>query len=224
MVRNERSRDALKRKLHRLSSKPEESGTTEVESGSTSIIDCENTDNIMISPSSPSMTDISQDVDQNILPCSPTPTDIISGDGDSSVERPSDSTSIVHISDDEDHSMEVLESIQSTPDVSGVDVDLEGECQCLRDENYLLKKSGVSFCEASFQDNDAKVKFYTGLPSFAVLMAIFRYVSMPVLDGPRTSLTKFELFMMVLLKLQCNLADQDQHCIPFWCSSNNCLS
>ena len=189
----------MKRKLHRLSSKPEESGTTEVQRGSISIIDCE---------TSSSMTDISKDVDQNVLPCSPTLTDIISRVGDSIAECPSDN-SVIDISDDEDHSMEVPELIQSTEDVSGVDVDLESERQRLRDENYLLKKSCVSFCEASFQDNDAKLKFYMGLPSFTVLMVIFRYVSMPVLDGPQTSLMKFEQVIMVLLKLRCNLADQD---------------
>ena len=66
-------------------------------------------------------------------------------------KRPS-STTVMDIS-------EVPELIQLTANLSWVDVNLEGKYQCLRDENYLLKKSCVSFCEASFQENNVKVKF-----------------------------------------------------------------
>ena len=40
-------------------------------------------------------------------------------------------------------------------------------------------------------------------------MAIFRYVSAPVILGPRTTLTKFQQLLMVLMKLRLNLVDQD---------------
>ena len=52
-------------------------------------------------------------------------------------------------------------------------------------------------------------KVYTGLQSFATLMAIFRYVSALVMSGPRTTLTAFQQFLMVLIKLRLNLVDQD---------------
>ena len=53
------------------------------------------------------------------------------------------------------------------------------------------------------------MKFYTGLPSFNLLMTVFSYISAHVINGPRSSLTKFQQFLMVLVKLRLNLATQD---------------
>ena len=96
-------------------------------------------------------------------------------------------------------------------DTSGEDIVKRQEaCQLWREENSLLKAScGPILTEESLQNDDAKVKFYTGLQSFATLMAIFKYVSAPVILGPRTTLTKFQQFLVVLMKLRLNLVDQD---------------
>ena len=81
-----------------------------------------------------------------------------------------------------------------------------------------------SLTKESLQNDDAKVKFYTGLQSFATLVAIFRYVSAPVMSGPQTTLTTFQQFLMVLIKLRLNLVDQDIRSIPIWCTSVNRLT
>ena len=84
-----------------------------------------------------------------------------------------------------------------------------GEVELLKKENQILKKSHVSFSQASFENNDNKVRFYTGLPSYGLLMAIFSHVSKHLSTGPRSVLSEFDRFIMVLLKLRLNLNDQD---------------
>ena len=86
---------------------------------------------------------------------------------------------------------------------------LKLEVNHLREEIMVLRTNNVTFCESSFKGNDAKVRFYTGLTSFGSLMAIFSHVESHVTEGPRSMLSKFEQFMMVLLKLRLNLMDQD---------------
>ena len=52
------------------------------------------------------------------------------------------------------------------------------ECQSLKLECEELKKiTPEKYTEAYFQNDNAKVKYYTGLPSFETLMAIFNFVS-----------------------------------------------
>ena len=80
----------------------------------------------------------------------------------------------------------------------------------MREENCRLKvSSGGWLNEESLKDDNIKVKFYTGLPSFNLLMTVFSYISAHVINGPRSSLTKFQQFLMVLVKLRLNLATQD---------------
>ena len=63
-------------------------------------------------------------------------------------------------------------------DTSGEDIaKLQEACQLWREENSLLKVScGSRLTKESLQNDDTKVKFYTGLQSSATLMAMFRYV------------------------------------------------
>ena len=63
--------------------------------------------------------------------------------------------------------------------------------------------------EAHLKDNDALVAFYTGLPSFSLLMTIYHIASPAILDTARTRLSKFQQFMDVLMKLRLGLTDQD---------------
>ena len=87
-------------------------------------------------------------------------------------------------------------------DLSGEDIlKLQDELQLLRFENCRLKNATECVTEAGFQENDAKVKLYTGLPSFTTLMAVFACVSARVLTALQASLTTFQQFAMVLMKL-----------------------
>lgn len=87
----------------------------------------------------------------------------------------------------------------------------------LRVENAELKDRAVASevkrcipCEECFKDDDHKVKFYTGLPTFACLMAVFRFVSAEVPPSKNhQSLPLLQQFLLVLMKLRLSLYDND---------------
>ena len=62
--------------------------------------------------------------------------------------------------------------------------------------------------ETMLKDDNKLTSFYTGLPSFAVLLSIFNFVvkSIPSNDS---KLTNFQCFLMTLMKLQLNLSNYD---------------
>ena len=74
--------------------------------------------------------------------------------------------------------------------------------------NYLFKSgsagNGRVFDQDYFRVDDDKVKFYTGLPSFEVLMKTFAFVNRRSLY-----LNKFQEFIMVLIKLRLNVPQHD---------------
>ena len=75
-------------------------------------------------------------------------------------------------------------------DLLGEDIlKLEDELQLLSSENCRLKNPSECLTEASFLENNAKVKFHTGLPSFTTLMAVFACVSDHVITAPQASLS-----------------------------------
>ena len=89
--------------------------------------------------------------------------------------------------------------------------ELELENRRLLTENVNLKCKIVSkqVTPESFEGNDDKVKFLTGLPSFLTLMAIFQFLA-PSLNGriPLT-LNGVERYILVLLKLRLNMPGQE---------------
>ena len=60
--------------------------------------------------------------------------------------------------------------------------------------------------EVAMQD-DQRVKFYSGLPNFSTLKAVFEFVSPE--QSTLSKLSPFQQFMMVLLKLRMNLPMKD---------------
>ena len=65
----------------------------------------------------------------------------------------------------------------------------------------------MSLTKEALDGADERVKFYTGLPSYAILMVIFNFVAAHVRESCRpNSLTNF---LMVLMKLHLNLFDKD---------------
>lgn len=112
-------------------------------------------------------------------------------------------------------------SCSTMTEVSGEQiVNLQTECQLLGEENCHLKESsGGCSNEESLENDNSKVKFYTGLPSFTILMAVFTYISAHVMNRPRSTVQQF---LMVLVKLWLNLANQDiAYC---FCVHQSCVS
>uniref|UniRef100_UPI00358E3B3F uncharacterized protein n=1 Tax=Myxine glutinosa TaxID=7769 RepID=UPI00358E3B3F len=61
--------------------------------------------------------------------------------------------------------------------------------------------------EEHFQSNDAKLRFYTGLPSWAIFLPLFTFTSCALPTCKK--LTKFGQVLMFLMKLRSNIFDED---------------
>ncbi|XP_050697332.1 uncharacterized protein LOC126985881 isoform X2 [Eriocheir sinensis] len=86
---------------------------------------------------------------------------------------------------------------------------LDQECQALRNKCFALeeKRNKLSLAEEAFKGNDAKVKYFTGLPTFSVLMDTFSFISDHLEDQPR--LTKFQQYVLTLMRLKHNSSALD---------------
>lgn len=64
------------------------------------------------------------------------------------------------------------------------------------------------FSEASLQQN-SRVKFYTSLPSYAILMALFAILISSVPHGPNIALGKLQDLVVTLVRLRLGVPSQD---------------
>ena len=74
--------------------------------------------------------------------------------------------------------------------------------------DYMFSPSGYQAPDQEYFDFDATVRFYTGLPSYEVLMVVFEHVSLHV-SRQTQNLSRFQEFVMVLIKLRLNVPLQD---------------
>ncbi len=65
----------------------------------------------------------------------------------------------------------------------------------------------LKLTEESFANDDSKTKFYTGLPSFAILMLVFNYVKSKL--PKRHSITPFQQVLIILMKLRLAVPHED---------------
>ena len=74
--------------------------------------------------------------------------------------------------------------------------------------DYMFRPAGYQAPDQEYFDSDAKVRFYAGLPSYEVLMVVFEHVSSHV-SRKTQNLSRFQEFVMVLIKLRLNVPLQD---------------
>lgn len=76
--------------------------------------------------------------------------------------------------------------------------------------DYLLnaRPSRYKAPDKDFFDTDEKIRFYTGLPSWEILMVAFEHVAKYITRRTQ-SLNRFQEFAMVLIKLRLNVPFQD---------------
>ena len=72
----------------------------------------------------------------------------------------------------------------------------------------MFRPAGYQAPDQEYFDSDAKVRFYTGLPSYEVLMVVFEHVSSHVLRKTQ-NFSRFQEFVKVLIKLRLNVHLQD---------------
>ena len=102
-----------------------------------------------------------------------------------------------------------LTSVFCQSDLSASDiVNLEKECQQLRQDCAFYKSVNyaATFREESFKSNDEKVKYCTGLPSYAVMMVLFTRIYKFLRESH--SVTKFQQFIITLLRLRLDVPQQ----------------
>lgn len=89
---------------------------------------------------------------------------------------------------------------------------VDSEIQRLISENIDLKEKVVNskLTQEAFEGNNDKTKYYTGLPSYLTLLALFQFVEKYIPAGRGNSaLSKFEKLLLVLMRLRLNLPVQD---------------
>uniref|UniRef100_L7M0T8 Putative tick transposon n=1 Tax=Rhipicephalus pulchellus TaxID=72859 RepID=L7M0T8_RHIPC len=69
--------------------------------------------------------------------------------------------------------------------------------------------ASASFTKEALQGKDDKVTFYTGLPSFALLMSLFQLVKSHMSHTGRNSLTQFQEMLLFLMRLRLGCQFQD---------------
>ena len=74
------------------------------------------------------------------------------------------------------------------------------EASTMTDELGAGIEKKYLFNEENLRNDDKKVKFYTGFPSFKRLRAVYINVSKDIIHGCQAGLTLFQQFIMVLLK------------------------
>lgn len=61
----------------------------------------------------------------------------------------------------------------------------------------------------SFTNNDEKTKFYTGVPTFSLLMHVFNIIAPRIKITTQNALGQFQEFLLVLIRLKLNSPLQD---------------
>ncbi|XP_038055039.1 uncharacterized protein LOC119727250 [Patiria miniata] len=102
-----------------------------------------------------------------------------------------------------------FKSVSTQTDLYAIDISvLEGRAAGNSSELQRAMKTAerATINEQYFKDDD-KVKFYTGLPTLTVLMAVFNFVVPKIPLGK--ILTPFQQLVLVLMKLKLNLKHKD---------------
>ncbi|XP_014677460.1 PREDICTED: uncharacterized protein LOC106817312 isoform X1 [Priapulus caudatus] len=88
---------------------------------------------------------------------------------------------------------------------------VDSEVQRLMTENMALKSQLNSFrySQESFEGNDEKVKYYTGLPSYLALISLLELVVHFIPSVKGSNLGSFERLTMTLMRIKLNLPIQD---------------
>ena len=63
--------------------------------------------------------------------------------------------------------------------------------------------------ETMLKGDDKMCSFYTGLPSYTIIMSLFRYTTRRLPESSANKLTNFQCFLLTLMKLRLNLSNFD---------------
>lgn len=105
----------------------------------------------------------------------------------------------------------VQQNERLTADCKALKAELELKTELELQATKSSKEDPEPFGKKFYEDSNEKaqnekVKYYTGLPSYKMLVATYKFVLSGLVNGSRTSLSPFQQF---LIKLRLNLGDQD---------------
>ncbi|CAN7978904.1 unnamed protein product, partial [Ixodes persulcatus] len=88
---------------------------------------------------------------------------------------------------------------------------IEKELVAVNTEVYSLRqaKEDHELTQAALQRDTKKVKCYTGLDSFDILLGVYHLLESFISHSPLNSLSKFQEFLVLLMKLKLNATFQD---------------
>ncbi|XP_049522892.1 uncharacterized protein LOC125945253 [Dermacentor silvarum] len=72
-----------------------------------------------------------------------------------------------------------------------------------------IEKEELEISENSLRSSERKVMFYTGMANFTVLLAVFKLVESAVSHSINNSLSKFQEFILFMMKIKVNLHNTD---------------
>ncbi|XP_026293106.1 uncharacterized protein LOC113217424 [Frankliniella occidentalis] len=98
-----------------------------------------------------------------------------------------------------------MRSVSVQTDITSLDMDKHDKSIASLEK----KVSCLELREEFFKGNDDAVLFYTGLPSYKILLLIFNFVCDYISVTNRSSLTKFQQFLLTMMKLRLNLYFKD---------------
>ena len=107
------------------------------------------------------------------------------------------------------HVLILSRNLSSQTEMTAADIHaLFTECENLRSENQELKcKLKTNSLESdSFDGNDDKVRYFTGLPSFPVMLVIFNFICPHM--SLKSTLSAFQQFLLTCMRLRLNVSVQ----------------
>ena len=107
---------------------------------------------------------------------------------------------------------DIQQEKQQNSDLQAEVVQLCGEANTLQKLHQEAKSQLSINKEDMLKNDDKKVKYYTGLPSYALLKVVFDFVCENIPKAIPISnykLSPFEQFVMTLMKLRRNFGDTD---------------
>ncbi|KAL1484890.1 hypothetical protein MTO96_049927 [Rhipicephalus appendiculatus] len=95
---------------------------------------------------------------------------------------------------------------------------LEQQCISLNERLYAarVEKEELEISEKSLRSCERKVLFYTGMANFTVLLAVFELVESAVSHSINSSLSKFQEFILFMMKMKMEFNIEDS--VGFYCA------
>ena len=101
-----------------------------------------------------------------------------------------------------------LESLKA--DISSLS-QLEAENAKLKENAKLLqeKVKSLALDQDAFRDNDEKVRYYTGVTKWTILLVLFQYVEASIVSQGHSVISPFQQLILTLMRLRLSLSGQD---------------